>query len=226
MSNFTTRYLFIVYPIISILFVYITFSLFNKLFHNAKIYMTLFSIVIVLSLSIDIILATKQCSYFFPTTKNIEYIENLSTNSNIIIVSPSRWHMTIYAPLIYKCDSFIYMSNSSFFDQSNLLSSIDQTKKTYLFIDTTQFLDSSEDANDSASYSDMSTYNYNEVNTRSIILNKRLHNLNLGNKKLLYLDSYLNYLSKDNNIKYLNLITDAVDFGAEFNVYEITFEKE
>lgn len=118
------------------------------------------------------------------------------------------------------------MSNSSFFDQSNLLSSIDQTKKTYLFIDTTQFLDSSEDANDSASYSDMSTYNYNEVNTRSIILNKRLHNLNLGNKKLLYLDSYLNYLSKDNNIKYLNLITDAVDFGAEFNVYEITFEKE
>lgn len=226
MSNFTTRYLFIVYPIISILFVYITFSLFNKLFHNAKIYMTLFSIVIVLSLSIDIILATKQCSYFFPTTKNIEYIENLSTNSNIIIVSPSRWHMTIYAPLIYKCDSFIYMSNSSFFNQSNLLSSIDQTKKTYLFIDTTQFLDSSEDANDSASYSDMSTYNYNEVNTRSIILNKRLHNLNLGNKKLLYLDSYLNYLSKDNNIKYLNLITDAVDFGAEFNVYEITFEKE
>lgn len=118
------------------------------------------------------------------------------------------------------------MSNSSFFDQSNLLSSIDQTKKTYLFIDTTQFLDSSEDANDSASYSDMSTYNYNEVNTRSIILNKRLYNLNLGNKKLLYLDSYLNYLSKDNNIKYLNLITDAVDFGAEFNVYEITFEKE
>ena len=194
MSNFTTRYLFIVYPIISILFVYITFSLFNKLFHNAKIYMTLFSIVIALILSINIILATKQCSYFFPT--------------------------------IYKCDSFIYMSNSSFFNQSNLLSSIDQTKKTYLFIDTTQFLDSSEDANDSASYSDMSTYNYNEVNTRSIILNKRLHNLNLGNKKLLYLDSYLNYLSKDNNIKYLNLITDAVDFGAEFNVYEITFEKE
>ena len=32
--------------------------------------------------------------------------------------------------------------------------------------------------------------------------------------------------NKDNNIKYLNLITDAVDFGAEFNVYEITFEKE
>ena len=62
------------------------------------------------------------------------------------------------------------MSNSSFFDQSNLLSSIDQTKKTYLFIDTTQFLDSSEDANDSASYSDMSTYNYNEVNTHRSLL--------------------------------------------------------
>ncbi len=224
MSNFTTRYLFIVYPIISILFVYFTFSLFNKLFHNKKICMTIFSVIITLILSIDIILATKQCSYFFPTTRNIDYIESLATNANIIIVSPSRWHMTIYAPLIYKCDSFIYLSNSSFFDQSNLFSSIDQSKKTYLFIDTTQFFDNAEDANDSAGYSDVSTYNYNEVNTRSIILNKRLHNLE--NKNFLFLDSYLNYLSNDNNIKHLNLITDAVDFGAEFNVYEITFEKE
>ena len=224
MGDYSTRYLFIIYPIVVILFVYLINTICKWIIHNKRIKASIFSILICSVLLLNIVTQTKDCAYFFNgTTYNTTQVKEMANDANIIIISPVLWHLTIYSPLIYDCNSFIYLSNASYFNQSNLFETIDRSKKTYIFIDTQQLIDENANNASSSLVSEASVFNYNEINTGTIIKNKQLRNLQ--DTTFLYLSNYLDHLSSEKYFQNYYYITNAVDFGAQINIYEITFKK-
>lgn len=211
MGVFTTRYLFIIYPILSIIIIYFVY-LFCKFItrKKKKIMKTFFTLFIVICLLINNIFNTSP--YLWKTTSITAptILPELTNNANIIIVSSNQWLLTVYSPLIYNCKTFFYTSYEDFFKKANTLKEkIYTTQNTYLLLDTSVIA-----TNESELFSDAnSELNINEINPKRIMVQST------DKDSIVYLDSYLNTIqSLSENCTFINKVTE---FGIPIEIFKL-----
>lgn len=215
MADYSTRYLFIIYPLVVTIFIYFLFLLLKLIFRKRLIYQLFFIVVLTSALCINIIMSENNCPYFFKSFTGKENISKLAENSNIIIISPNQWHMTVYAPIIYNCANYIYIDCKDFLKMNDSFPTISTNKDTYLILDSTRLLTNKDEL------STATTFNNNNVNVTQIIMAKNKKN-NFNTDKY-FLNNYLDHLLSFNNIQNYTQITDAVDFGIKMKIYKIEF---
>lgn len=215
MSTFSTRYLFIIYPIICIVFVCFLNWLLIKIYCHKKFFIKLLSpLILITMLLFNNYKMGKNCTYFFNSTFNTDSVISISKNANVIIASPSRWHLTIFAPLLYQCDNFYY----SFYDNLYITNPLEDIKKfqnnTYIIVDTSRLID------DESLIDIPSNIAYNNINATRIIMKKDLEGKDASKY---YLKNYLSYIESYPQIKDMKYIGSATDFGITMEIYKLEF---
>lgn len=157
MKEYATRYLFITYPVFCCLIVAILYYIILAIKKIAHKYYH--SIILLLLITTCLLNCNAQESpYFFKGyTKDTDLLYAASENSDIIIVTSSPWFLTIYCPLIYDCNRFFFTTNSSLFDQKNVLNISDINNSTYLYLDT-MLLNQADNPKNTNKYMNNNTY--------------------------------------------------------------------
>lgn len=223
MNIFTTRYLFIIYPLVSLLLVYFIAHIIMFIFKRKNIFHLLLSVISISLLCINNYKTESSCAYLFKNTDNIKEIEELTSNSNVIVVSTGCWLLTVYTPILQNCSNLIYLSTNSFFNNLDKLDNLDNNKKTYLILDTSYLLNDSNqyDLNTDVSTS-ISTYAYSDIDPANIVFNRNIQNTN--DNSHYYKETYLNYLLSSDSIRDCKYITSGKDFNINMDIFEIYFK--
>lgn len=211
MGAFTTRYLFIIYPLLSIIITYFVY-LFCKFITKKKRKLTNSLIIsfTIICLLINNILNVSPYLWKTNSVTAPTILPELTNNANVIVVSSNQWLLTVYSPLIYNCKTFFFTSYEDFFKETtNIKEKIDSTQKTYLLLDTSAIaVDESELFNDANS-----ELSINEINPKRIMIQST------DKDSIVYLDSYLNNIqSLSENCTFIN---EATEFGIPIEIFEL-----
>lgn len=138
MGDFTNRYFFIIYPIFSVVFVYFIYLVCKKIsFGKLRFYRALTFLILVAFFVLSNCL-NGECIYYFKDSDSIEYFEEISEDSDFIIVSSEQWLLTTYTNLIYNSNQFFYVSSTDdIYTFSDNLEDYISSKNLYLVLDTT-----------------------------------------------------------------------------------------
>lgn len=212
MREFSDRYLFIVYPIATILLFSIIYSilqLLNVKKRTSYIFITCFSIVL---LAIANIRLTSPYISIGSYKIGIS-MEDISNNDNdVIIVSSETWLLTVYSYYLKDVNSFFYVEDNNLYYTKDELEKKNETQKpTYLIIDGNIFdlVDVDIDPNPNNT---IYLYTSNEINTNDNI-NAQIYQAQKAkylndSKEDISLEGYLSFiqsLSFCNNLEFVGI---------------------
>ena len=210
---FTTRYLFIIYPLLALIIIYCMYIFVKWLFHikGLKIAKYICTILLCCLIIANNVIQTSPYLWKSSLSSAKNELPTLAKNADIIIVSSSQWLLTVYSPLIDNCNFFYYTTYDKFFDNTTTITDFisSSNRKTYLILDTSSIPTSESDLYDDVGES------------------KTLDNLNV--KKALfqitdktnirYKDTYLKEIQHlSANYTYIKTITD---FGIPMELYNL-----
>lgn len=210
---FTTRYLFIIYPILALIIIYCMYIFIKWLFHKRGLKIAKFICTILLCCLVIANNIIQVSPYLWksslPPAKN--ELPTLTKDADIVIVSSNQWLLTVYSPLIDNCNFFYYTTYDNFFKNINVINEfINQSNKnTYLILDT-----SSIPISESELYSDAG-----ESKTLDNMNFKRALFQTTDKINIRYKDTYINEIEQISpDYTYLKTVTD---YGINMELYKL-----
>lgn len=135
LGDMGNRYVFVCYPAAMLIMVLFFRRIFSLIIRKRNY---IVNILLCVVLAVCTIFSNRiTCPYFMRTPNTIK-LEDISSNSNFIIISSSKWLLVQYAAKLYGCNEVFLTSD---YDFDNQLSKIDNHKlsgDTYILIDKTR----------------------------------------------------------------------------------------
>lgn len=133
MGNCTTRYIFMIYPVMAVFATTLSWKILSVIVKKAKIYNVICVILCVVFSVLSIILSSHP--YFFKHYEEGKTLTQLENNANCIIVTEETWLMTCYTCEIYNTQNY-YVTNYDKALQSDFKSDkINENDPLYLILD-------------------------------------------------------------------------------------------
>ena len=211
LDSYGDRYLMICYPVFFIL-VCIFFYKIIKIFTFKKPHITIIILAIFL-VSITIKSNMRECQYFSKDKGSIE-LEDISQDSDFVILSSRNWLLVQYSAKLLNCNNFFFCNYNDLANQINNINSHRFSDNTYIIIDTS-ILDDTE----SASYSISPDGNSSYIAGTDFIKNAQLQNKTTAPS--VTLAETLNICSNISCVKSLNYIGDDYINGFHLKVYKV-----
>ena len=135
MGSCTTRYIFMIYPVMAVFATTLIWKILSVIVKKAKIYNTVCVVLCVVFSVLSIILSSHP--YFFKHYEEGKTLTQLENNANCIIVTEETWLMTCYTCEIYNTQNY-YVTNYDKALQSDFkLDKINENDPLYLILDMT-----------------------------------------------------------------------------------------
>lgn len=135
MGDCTTRYIFMIYPVMAVFATTLSWKILSVIVKKAKIYNVICVILCVVFSVLSIILSSHP--YFFKHYEEGKTLTQLENNANCIIVTEETWLMTCYTCEIYNTQNY-YVTNYDKALQSDFKSDkINENDPLYLILDMT-----------------------------------------------------------------------------------------
>lgn len=135
MGDCTTRYIFMIYPVMAVFATTLSWKILSVIVKKAKIYNVVCVILCVVFSVLSIILSSHP--YFFKHYEEGKTLTQLENNANCIIVTEETWLMTCYTCEIYNTQNY-YVTNYDKALQSDFKSDkINENDPLYLILDMT-----------------------------------------------------------------------------------------
>lgn len=215
MGLYTTRYLFIIYPITIVLIIYFIYLILHKIISNYKFFKIIMILITIFLLLFNNIYT--ESPYLWKSSENnaSTILPAMANDSDFIIITSKQWYLTIFSPLLYDCDNFYYTSYMDFIDskQSQTIDSLNSDNKLYLILETTNLYTSEDEMEEFYSSSQHTLYR--------LAPEKLTAETMVDDKKLLLKSTYYEkakQLLLSHKFKYKGTVTD---FGAIFEIYEL-----
>lgn len=135
MGDCTTRYIFMIYPVMAVFATTLSWKILSVIVKKAKIYNVICVILCVVFSVLSIILSRHP--YFFKHYEEGKTLTQLENNANCIIVTEETWLMTCYTCEIYNTQNY-YVTNYDKALQSDFKSDkINENDPLYFILDMT-----------------------------------------------------------------------------------------
>lgn len=133
-GRFNDRYLMVCFPAALMLFVLFFWKISNFIFRKMAKFNYLFFVLI---LGVSTILSNSvSCQYFMDDYDTTIQLEDISEDSNFIIISSNTWILVQYSAKLLGCNDVFFTTYQNFDSYIDEIESHDFTGDTYIIIDT------------------------------------------------------------------------------------------
>lgn len=135
LGDFGDRYIFICMPVAIVLFVLVFWRIFK---FALKKHTHLLIALLTLVLTFSAIMSNQITCAYFMQIPNTVTLEDISEDSNFIIISSSKWLLVQYAAKLYGCNEVFLTADYDFDNQWDNINNRKLIGDTYIIIDTTR----------------------------------------------------------------------------------------
>jgi len=200
MGVYANRYVFVIYPFVSVSACVILYYLVSFVFDKQKISAIILIIcALVFSLWSQFLPNNKE--YLFRHVEEGVTLQDVERDANCILVLSSDWLVTCFAPELYDTNSY-YATNYNNFFENNALENVRYNEPYYLILDE----------------SGMQGATVNEGQTNPINEDFK--------EKLLNVQDYIDYLDGFANVKKVEFVGKDEVFRREIGIFRIIFDGE
>lgn len=137
-NGFGNRYIFVCLPVAIVLFVLVFWRVFKFIVRRrTKLLVGLLTFVLALST----IMSNKITCIYFMQIPNTVTLEDISENSNFIIISSAEWLLVQYSAKLYGCNEVFLTTDQDFDEQWETINNHELSGDTYIIIDTYKLTD-------------------------------------------------------------------------------------
>lgn len=129
------RYIFVCYPAVMITFVLAIWRILTLIFKRKD---TIVAVSLVVILSICSVLSNMQTCTYLMKCPNTMRLEDISKDSNFIVIASSKWMLVQYAAKLYGCKEVFLTADYDFDKQIDNIKSHELSGDTYLLVDMTK----------------------------------------------------------------------------------------
>ena len=129
------RYVFVCYPAAMLIMVLFFWRIFSLIIRKRKY---IVNILLCVVLAVCTIFSNRITSPYFMRTPNTIKLEDISSDSNFIIISSSKWLLVQYAAKLYGCNEVFLTSDYDFDNQLSKINNHKLSGDTYILIDKTR----------------------------------------------------------------------------------------
>lgn len=136
---YTSRYIFMIYPITIIGVVYIVYFIFKNLIKRKNVYSCVLISLSVIFVFLSHLLSYRAFLFQYQDKAGITF-SDLEDDANCILFLNSDWYILCFAPQIYNTDSYYYSDLINYMDNDGFLENIDSSKPCYLLMDVSSLI--------------------------------------------------------------------------------------
>ena len=205
MGNYSSRYIFVVYPLAVISAVMILYYL-VILISEKRLITGIIVMITCIGLMVWTHLYEYHRDYFFEAEKEGVTIDQIENDANsVIILGPSaNWTLVCFPPLLYDTNSYYATNYYTFRDNEDIFYDIDKNKPCYIILDSILILPDDvthEEAKDNAFLGIYADY-------------------------ALYEDEFIDYFLSLDEVEKMELVGKDSYMKRKYNIYKVSFDKQ